>query len=297
VRNGFHASVDTTTEDSSDSFLIKHEKLDLRILLAPQESLLLHEETIPDRVAELKHSLLLDGIVKDPIVIDANSYVVLDGMHRLAALRGLRCLRIPVCAVDYLNSSIRVGTWFRVFSGEVIPSQFEAIISSSDIRMERFSMDITSFTENSSLAMLFRDGEYFRLMTSGLRLHEVVEATEQCARKLRLGIAFETEHDAIEKLLNMKADAIMSLPKIDKESIRQAGLTRHLLPHKVTRHIIPARPLSVNVPLKTLSDETLNLRDVNQQFVKTLRTRGTTRRPPGIVVEGRRYEEETFIFN
>jgi len=280
-----------------DSFLIKHEKLDLKILLAPQESLLLHEETIPDRVAELKRSLLLDGIVKDPVVIDANSYVVLDGMHRVAALRGLRCLRIPVCAVDYLNPSIRVGTWFRVFSGEVSPPQFEAIISSSHMRMERFSMDITSFTENSSLAILFPGGEYFRLTASGLRFHEVVEAAEQCARELRLDIAFETEHDAFEKLLKMQADAIMSLPKIDKESIRQAGLTGHLLPHKVTRHIIPARPLSVNVPLKTLADETLNLRDINQHFVKTLRTRGTTRRPPGIVMEGRRYEEETFIFN
>jgi len=296
VVDDLHASVDEPRSDSLE-FLIRHEKLDLRIFLWPSKSLLLHEETIPDRVAELKSSLLGDGVVKDPIVVDAGSRVVLDGMHRVAALRELNSFWMPVCAVDYLNPSIKVGVWFRVFYGQVSPAQFEATTLPSTIRMERFSLDIMNVMDNPSVAMIFAGGDSFRLTSTTLPFHEVIKEAERCAQALRLTVAFDTEHDAIDKVLNRKADAIMTLPKIDKASIREAGLTGHPLPHKVTRHVIPARPLRVNVPLKMLADETLQLEDANRRFVSNLRSRGTTRRPPGTVIEGRRYEEETFIFN
>jgi len=70
-----------------------------------------------------------------------------------------------------------------------------------------------------------------------------------------------------------------------------------LLPHKVTRHIIPARPLEVDIPLKTLTEEATPLQETNARFVSSLHARGMTREPAGSIVGGRRYEEETFIFN
>ena len=287
----------STEESNPTDFLIRHSALDLRICLSQSELLLLHEETIPDRVAELRDSIQRDGVVKDPIIVDADSCVVLDGMHRVVALRELCCLRMPVCVVDYLNPSIKVGVWYRTLTGRVTSAQFETALLSSGIKVERFSPDMTTMTENSSLAALFAGGESLLLESSGTRAYEVLKIAERCARELRLTVAFETEQDAIKKLMNGMTDAIITLPKIDKASIRTAGLTGRLLPHKVTRHIIPARPLMVNIPVSTLTDETTTLREANEHFVARLRTRGMIQKPAGTVIEGRRYEEETYIFN
>lgn len=278
-------------------FVIKHEKGDLRVCLLPSESLLIHEETIPDHVSELKESLLRDGKVKDPIVVDSGSFVVLDGMHRVAAMRESRCLRMPACMVDYLSPHIDVGVWYRALSGKLRREQFEAVLFSSGIEPERMTVNITEIPRNSSLATIFASGECLRFRSRGRGVYDVLSTAERCARQLGLVITFETERDALEKLEDRKIDAVITLPKIDKASVREAGLTRRLLPHKVTRHIIPARPLAVNVPVRILTDGTLLLREANGQFIANLRSREIVRRPPGSIVEGRRYDEETLIFS
>jgi len=287
---------DVTKEDSSE-FLVRHEKLDLRIYLSSSNLLLPHEETIPSRVSELEVSFRRDGVVRDPIIVDASSRVVLDGMHRLAALRQLRCFCVPVCAVDYLNPSIRVGVWYRTLSGRLSSDQFENALSSSDVEFERVPLDTTDIIGSPQPAVLFASGESLRFRSRGLQVYHVLKTMERCARVYDLTVAYETEHDALEKLMNKKVDAVITLPKIDKTSVREAGLAGRLLPHKVTRHIIPARPLRVNVLLMTLTDGTMPLQETNRQLFASLRTRGITRRPSGTVIEGRRYDEEIFVFN
>jgi hypothetical protein len=91
--------------------------------------------------------------------------------------------------------------------------------------------------------------------------------------------------------------AVIAVPKITKATVLEAGLTKQLLPHKVTRHVVPARPLGVNVPLKTVADSTISLQEANGVFVDVLRRRTALRKPSGTIVEGRRYEEETFVFS
>lgn len=281
----------------NSEFLIRHDKVDLGIYLSPSNTLFIHEETISDRVAELKDSFLHEGVVKDPVVVDANSCVVLDGMHRVAALRELHCFCIPVCAVDYLNPSIEVGVWYRTLSGRLSSSRLETALSSSGLRFERSSFDVTSVMENPHLATIFASGECLGLRADGQQVYEVLKTAERCARQLGFTITFETERDALDMLVNKKTDAILTLPKIDKAAVREAGLTGQLLPHKVTRHVIPARPLGVNVPLRILTDADMSLEEANRQFIAGLQARKITRKPSGTVIEDRRYEEETFIFN
>jgi hypothetical protein len=284
------------TKEHSE-FLIRHDKVDLSIYLSPSKTLFIHEETIPDRVAELRDSIMCDGVVKDPVVVDAGSCVVLDGMHRVAALKELRCSYVPVCAVDYLNPNIKVGVWYRILCGRFSTSQFETAFSSSGLRFERSSFDAKSVTENAHITTIFASGESLRLKGDGWQVYEVLKTAEQCAQQLGLTVTFETERDALELLVNKKTDAIITIPKIDKATVREAGLTGPLLPHKVTRHVIPARPLGVNVPLRTLTDANMPLEEANRQFIANLQARKITRRPSGSVIGDRRYEEETFIFN
>jgi hypothetical protein len=296
ARYGFQALAGATEQHSSE-FVIGHEQLDLHIYLLSTNDLLLHEETIPSRVAELKREFLHDEVVRDPVVVDTDSYVVLDGMHRVVALRELDCACIPVCAVDYLNPSIKLGTWYRSISGTTSSDEIKLALSASGLRFETFPFDISSIRENPMLAMLFAHRECLKLENGDVRVFATLKTAEQCLRKLGLTVKFETESDALENLVDKKTKAVLTLPRIDKASVRRAGLTGRLLPHKVTRHIIPARPLGVNVPLITLTDRNTPLTDSNQRLVSSLRIRGITRKPSGAIIGDRRYEEETFIFN
>jgi hypothetical protein len=284
------------TKQHSSEFLIRHKKLDLHVYLSSTDSLLLHEETIADRVFELKREFLHDEVVRDPVVVDTHSSVVLDGMHRVVALRELDCACIPVCGVDYLNPSIKVGTWYRSVIGKVSADEIRLALSASGIRWDELSFDVSNIRKSPTLAILFANFEGLRLKDDDMHVFENLKTAEQCLRKLGLPVRFETESDAIQNLASKKTQAIMTLPKIDKESVQRAGLTGRLLPHKVTRHIIPARPLGVNVPLIALKDRKMSLTESNQRLVSSLKTREMTHEPSGAVIEGRRYEEETFIF-
>ena len=75
------------------------------------EELREHEEIRPDYLEDLKNEILSDGILKMPIAVDRDTYVILDGHHRLHALKRIGCKRIPVVLVDYQSPSIQVLGW------------------------------------------------------------------------------------------------------------------------------------------------------------------------------------------
>jgi len=67
-----------------------------------------HERLDPRRLVNLKAEIESDGILKRPIAVDMNTNVVLDGHHRIGALRLLGCSKIPVLFVDYQSPRIGV---------------------------------------------------------------------------------------------------------------------------------------------------------------------------------------------
>jgi L-serine kinase (ADP) len=72
------------------------------------EALKEHEEIRPDYLEELKNEILFDGILKMPIAVDKNTFIILDGHHRLHALKKIGCKRIPVILFDYQSPEIEV---------------------------------------------------------------------------------------------------------------------------------------------------------------------------------------------
>jgi len=75
------------------------------------EELKEHEEIRPDYLEELKNEILSDGILKMPIAVDKSTYIILDGHHRLHALKKIGCKKIPVILVDYQSPEIKVIPW------------------------------------------------------------------------------------------------------------------------------------------------------------------------------------------
>jgi len=75
------------------------------------EELREHEEIRPDYLEELKNEILSDGMLKMPIAVDKSTCIILDGHHRLHALKKIGCKKIPVILVDYLSPEIEVIPW------------------------------------------------------------------------------------------------------------------------------------------------------------------------------------------
>ena len=82
----------------------------------PLKALRPHEETIPAHVSDLAAEMNREGVQKDPIITDSESATILDGMHRLAALKALRIANAVCCSVDYSSRAITVSRWARVYT-------------------------------------------------------------------------------------------------------------------------------------------------------------------------------------
>jgi hypothetical protein len=70
-----------------------------------------HEQIRKGRLAKLLASIKKDGHVKNPIIVDRDSMVILDGHHRFNCLKCLGLKLCPVCLVDYRDCDIKVCPW------------------------------------------------------------------------------------------------------------------------------------------------------------------------------------------
>ncbi len=69
-------------------------------------------EAIQDSLLETCVRMLKDdGVFKVPILVDEKDLVVLDGHHRVEAMKVLGYTKIPVYLVDYWDEAIEVTTW------------------------------------------------------------------------------------------------------------------------------------------------------------------------------------------
>ncbi len=70
-----------------------------------------HERNDKTLLESLKKQIELDGVLKRPIVADRTTNVVLDGHHRIEALRLLGYKEVPVVFVNYSSPDICVQGW------------------------------------------------------------------------------------------------------------------------------------------------------------------------------------------
>ena len=82
-----------------------------RLELVPLESLRIHEQVIEEHVKELMEDIVSRGVLIKPILVDAKTLIILDGHHRVEALRRLGKRLIPAILVDYDSDCVTVSSW------------------------------------------------------------------------------------------------------------------------------------------------------------------------------------------
>lgn len=86
-----------------------------------------HEETIPERVKKIKDDIHTRGELMTPLWIEDSNDVVLNGHHRLAALKALGCELAPCVLFDYSSPKVEV----QVCPGSSIKSINKKLILSA----------------------------------------------------------------------------------------------------------------------------------------------------------------------
>jgi len=283
-----------------ETFTIKTDRIDLKIAIIDIGSIHMHEETIPAVVQALAADLLRDSVLRHPVIVDEKTIVVLDGMHRAAALKAIECIRIPVCFVDYDNPSIRVETWYRALNRKDSRSLTEELthwnIKARESNIQEAKKNLEA---GAAAAFIATNRECLMIENTGGDVRQnfqLVASIEHIAESLGYEVSYETERDALKELEEGKAQLILGPPRVTKQDVRRVGLKGDLFPHKATRHIIPARPLGVDVPIKILRNQRTELPQANRQLMEALKKRRLERLDPGSLIENRRYEEQVFLF-
>ena len=287
---------------SSYPYTIYHEKLSLHLKIVDINSLFLHEETIPEMLENLAAEIRMDEALRHPVIVDKESFVVLDGMHRVAALKILNCQRIPACLVNYKSPSISVGAWYRTITATnnySIDKMLEKMPSLGfDIERVDLEPDDKIGKNDIVAAIKTRENTYLICHSFGnlKEAYDYIKLIENRLKRLNFKVNYETEADSFKKLKEGIVDAVLLTPKLSKDEIVKTALSGEVFAHKATRHIIPARPLYVNVPLGLLTSENLSLEQVNEEFRKMLMKKKLKMIPAGSFIENRRYEEDVYLF-
>lgn len=267
----------------------------LEVSVADVDDLKLHEETIDSYLEELAESIEDNEEVYDPVIVDKKTGVVLDGMHRVSAMRELGYEKIPVCYVDYKDPKVKLGSWCRIFEDVSLEKLKETCgdlgFEFDDCRSE----DIPDILENreAELILLSKD-ECYILSGVSDSIKEIFEKAievEEALREDGIEPRYEPEKGILDKV--GEDEVALLLPPASKDEVIDVSLSDSVFSHKTTRHVIPARPMRINVPLDLLKKD---IDTVEKEMTEKLEKSEVEHLPPGSRFEGREYEEELVIF-
>jgi len=274
--------------------------LTFQIKLVELGKLHIHEEIIPKLLGSMVDEIKSNGMLRHPIITDMNTLVVLDGMHRVAALKKIKCRYVPACLVDYDSPKVKVGCWYRTISRKASTNALLDLIRQLKIKLDKASTAEAkcALDDRKAVAAILskKDCHTISAKASGIReAYAWVGRIEKTFANSGLNVSYETERDAEENVKSGQAIAAVMTPRATKSEVLEAALSEKVFAHKTTRHMVPMRPMGVNVPLKWL-DGSESLDECNHMLVEHIKKRGLERLPSGSTFERRRYDEELLVF-
>ncbi len=145
---------------------ISSSNLTFHISLVDVDALKPHEEVIDSLVKSLADAMRNRGLVRDPLIVDQDKYVILDGMHRHSSLESLGCRFAPCCLVDYDSPLIRVGSWFRLFTVKDAESLAEELLKGTGLNYTEERIGTAKSNSESNTIILTKNGTQYTLRDS-----------------------------------------------------------------------------------------------------------------------------------
>lgn len=280
-------------DSSLKGYPIDGAKIPIVIKLNKTSDLKPHEETVPEDLKRLVDALRDNPVLRHPIIADRKTGIVLDGTHRLAAAKRLRCNFIPAALVDYDDPQITIERWFRLFSGPNIRNLEDDLKQMNPMEVSHDECEnglskrlwyATVETPISCLAFPARKPSCYDMVRDS---HEL----ELAARRDGVKVDYQDNRDIGAK---GSRRLVMSTVKIQKSEVIETVEKGRLFPPKSTRHLVPSRPLGAGVPLDWLQGSDFS--EAQSRYQEYMQSRKVRRLPEGSRVGSRRYLEEVFLF-
>ena len=255
-------------------------------------SMLPHEDTIPSHVDRIASEIKREGIQRDPIMLDADTGAVLDGMHRLAAFLRMGLENAVCCPVVYSSKTVGLHRWARVYShsgqGDIGQALADAGVSKRCTLSEAFA----ALEERRCGVAAFGSWGVF-LPSERIDLQEgfsIVRGLDAIAHESGWKREFLQE-DEIDSAIQDEEKVVVLVQRLGKDDVVTAAKSGRLFPCKTSMHSVDPRPVGVDIPIPALKTMTgPELRD-------RIRVSKGKLLPAGSYYRGRRYKERLILLN
>jgi hypothetical protein len=235
--------------------------------IVPLEKCLTHEGIVSKWVDRIAFNIMDHGIVKNPVIAaeEKGKYVIIDGMHRLAAFKNLELRDILICEIDYYSDKINLEGWdaftFRPLGAKDL---LEHLFSKKDGYVVEECADPKKardelMARKHLLVAGDKGGKFYTLNKPTTdkehMLDELIHVTEIVDAEIdhrNLRVLYVANSLSDEQFKTSDAKSMIIRPHFRKEEVIERTLSRKLFPRKSTRHIIPDRPLRVDLDLSLL---------------------------------------------
>jgi len=225
--------------------LLKH----CHIVLVPIADLYDHEQIVQAQVEWLKNNIINLGYFFRPILIAKNQNVILDGHHRVAAMKELGYTKIPCVELEYVeNDDIKIATWFPIYTEKreiKFPSEFEKI----DVEWKNLETFTIEVLENLDYGFLLKEAEN-QFMIKGTQ--QDIYGKFLAYFKPELFEYTKTLDIAFRFLKNGRASFILVRKPPTKQEVVETAISGKPFAPKTTRHILSFKYQDIQVPLKNL---------------------------------------------
>ncbi|MFH1393377.1 MAG: hypothetical protein ABII71_01205 [Candidatus Micrarchaeota archaeon] len=222
------------------------EELMSKLEIREVKSLLCHEQVIAANLKRLKMGMLNIGHLVDPIVVDKETGVVLDGNHRRKVLEIIEC-PLAVCqVVDYQNPEIQISTWYPSVSLSA-----DEVFKLDSLKYEKVDEKAGKEAVDKLKApfMLMTKKEGCLLINPGTyKLMEMVEEQNYILSLLEKG---SVDYIPDEEVTAHKEDgrSVFYRRSYTKAEVIKCAQDHNPFPPKSTRHTIPGRIIRLNMKL------------------------------------------------
>lgn len=215
--------------------------------------IMLHEPYEPARLIKIKNAINLERVVRNPIIalsLDNDKYLVLDGAHRLNALKEMGCRRVPLQIVD--SNQLVIQAWHHLVStGEWLEKLLNhpSIDVTKTCRKNDEPIASLSFHDNEQLYLYVKESN-FNISKKLEVWHEIVNSYSNNQEVTRLS--------ASNKEGPKPGFVRLHYPATCLETIRKVVQLEKLFPAGVTQFIVNGRFLNLRIPFQFLISENVN---------------------------------------
>ncbi|MEM2238325.1 MAG: ParB N-terminal domain-containing protein [Candidatus Caldarchaeum sp.] len=246
-----------------------------------------HEQSIPSLINRLAGEIKSVGRINHPVIVDAETGLIVDGTHRVEAASKLSLRHIPAYTVDYASDRVVLESWGRVVKKQLERQKLLQKARRIGFNISTASLDMKYFV----IQLIWRDGAVTNLTLEEENTQKVYEAVSKFEAALRGSeISYVAENEVLPALATGQYSLGYLVRKLRKHEVLSMVKAGVKLPPKSTRHIVDRRPMYVLCPLSVLYSE--NASNLFDEWIKAGRW---VELPQGIELD-RKYEERVVVY-